>query len=264
MARYSGPFPRLADRYHRNRRSLPDRVSFCRRRQIPNPVGSAAPIPFYGHGVFLYAVFFVAAIIALIISTWRDLRSTSGGEHAELAFILIGGLSALTFACFCPSRSVFSSSQPACSGSRLSALSFSAWWSPMASRPERSWRWACSFGAPCPMRFSPPIFWPSTAWFGGWSSLFSSRNCRMSAKSLAHVVAAIVVAFAMAPARGVSQSLADKLFLGTRRLDFRSTMNEAAAILKSVTTLAGLARAFREDHRRRRRDGQCVHPAAGP
>ena len=57
-------------------------------------------------------------------------------------------------------------------------------------------------------------------------------------------MAAVVVAFAMAPARGVSQSLADKLFLGTRRLDFRSTMNEAAAILKSVTTLQDLLERF--------------------
>ena len=62
--------------------------------------------------------------------------------------------------------------------------------------------------------------------------------------SVAHVVAAVVVAFAMAPARGISQSLADKLFLGTRRLDFRSTMNEAAAILKSVTTLQDLLERF--------------------
>ena len=64
------------------------------------------------------------------------------------------------------------------------------------------------------------------------------------AHSVAHVAAAIVIAFAMAPARGVSRSLADKLFLGTRRLDFRSTMNEAAAILKSVTTLEDLLERF--------------------
>jgi PAS domain S-box-containing protein len=62
--------------------------------------------------------------------------------------------------------------------------------------------------------------------------------------SLAHVIAAVVVAFAMAPARGVSQSLADRLFVGTRRLDFQATMNQAAAILRSVTTLADLLERF--------------------
>ena len=48
----------------------------------------------------------------------------------------------------------------------------------------------------------------------------------------------------MAPARGVSQSLADRLFVGSRRLDFQATMNQAAAILRSVTTLADLLDRF--------------------
>jgi PAS domain S-box-containing protein len=79
-----------------------------------------------------------------------------------------------------------------------------------------------------------------------WWLFFSVFASQMpnGAKTLAHVLAAIVVAFAMAPARGVSQGLADKLFLGTRRLDFRSTMSEAASILKSVTTLEDLLGRF--------------------
>src|SRR5438477_4866101 len=71
---------------------------FLREATMPDPIGSAAPIPVYGAvGIFLYSAFFFAAIVALIISTWRNLRGTSGGEHAQLAFILIGGLSGLTF-----------------------------------------------------------------------------------------------------------------------------------------------------------------------
>ncbi|HAK05778.1 MAG TPA: hypothetical protein DCO65_00670, partial [Spartobacteria bacterium] len=55
-----------------------------------------------------------------------------------------------------------------------------------------------------------------------------------------------MVAFAMAPARGISQRLADRLFVGTRRLDFQATMKQAAAILKSVTTLRDLLERFAE------------------
>ncbi|MGI9086567.1 MAG: histidine kinase dimerization/phospho-acceptor domain-containing protein, partial [Chthoniobacterales bacterium] len=62
--------------------------------------------------------------------------------------------------------------------------------------------------------------------------------------NFAHVLAAIVIAFAMAPARGVSQSLADRLFIGTSRLDFQATMSKAAAILRSVTTLQDLLERF--------------------
>ena len=63
-------------------------------------------------------------------------------------------------------------------------------------------------------------------------------------QSTAHVVAAIVIAFAMAPARGLSQRLAERLFISTHRLDFRSMMNEATVILKSVTTLSDLLERF--------------------
>src|SRR5207245_6440868 len=63
-------------------------------------------------------------------------------------------------------------------------------------------------------------------------------------RSFAHVTAALVVAFAMAPARGLSQRLAERLFISTHRLDFRSMMNEATVILKSVTTLSDLLERF--------------------
>ena len=63
-------------------------------------------------------------------------------------------------------------------------------------------------------------------------------------RALGHVIGALVIAFAMVPARGVSQSLANRLFVGTRRLDFQATMNQAAAILRSVTTLADLLERF--------------------
>ena len=63
-------------------------------------------------------------------------------------------------------------------------------------------------------------------------------------RSLAHLIASLVIAFAMVPARGFSQSLADRLFVGTRRLDFQATMNQAAAILRSVTTLGDLLERF--------------------
>src|SRR6266550_778984 len=71
--------------------------AFLRGAQMPHVTGGA-PSPIYGPAVNLYAVFFVLAFIALIISYWRDLRKTTGGEHAELAFILIGAVSGVGIA----------------------------------------------------------------------------------------------------------------------------------------------------------------------
>src|SRR5437868_7465690 len=48
----------------------------------------------------------------------------------------------------------------------------------------------------------------------------------------------------MAPARGFSQSLAERLFVGGRRIDFRTTVSKATAILESITTLPDLLSRF--------------------
>ena len=65
-----------------------------------------------------------------------------------------------------------------------------------------------------------------------------------NAHPIAHITAAVVVAFAMAPARGISQRLAERLFISARRLDFRATVSKAAKILGSVTTLRDLLERF--------------------
>jgi PAS domain S-box-containing protein len=217
---------------------------FLQGAEIPNPVGSAPPIPLYGHGVFLYTAFFVAAIIALVISTWRDLRSTAGGERVELAFILIGGLSGITFALllsftlglfiestrllwFAPFRVLFFSLVVAYGIATRKIMEVGLFFRRAISYALLTAYLLALYGL---------VWWLVFVVF--------EPQLPNGAKSLAHVVAAVVVAFAMAPARGISQSLADKLFLGTRRLDFRSTMNEAAAILKSVTTLQDLLERF--------------------
>ncbi len=217
---------------------------FLEEARIPNPAGVAPPIPVYGLGIFLYAAIFVVAIIALVISTWRDLRTTSGGEHAELSFILIGGLTALIFALL-----LAFALEPFIESTRL------LWFAPFR---VIFFSLVVAYGIATRKIMEVGLFFRRAISFAlltgyllalyglVWWLVFVVFDPQMpnEARSLAHVVAAVVVAFAMAPARGISQRLADKLFLGTRRLDFRSTMNEAAAILKSVTTLQDLLERF--------------------
>ena len=217
---------------------------FWREATIPYPIGSGSPSPVYGNGIFFYTAFFLAAIIALIISTGRDLRSTSGGEHAELAFILIGGLSALTFTLvlsfalgsfiestrllwFAPFRAIFFSVVVAYGIATRRIMEVGLFFRRAIAYTVLTAYLLSLYGL---------VFWLAFVVF--------DAQMQAGAKSLAHTLAAIVVAFAMAPARGVSQGLADKLLLGTRRLDFRSTVNQAAAILKSVTTLHDLLERF--------------------
>ncbi len=78
----------------------------------------------------------------------------------------------------------------------------------------------------------------------GLASYAAPKIFEEGARTAAHIFAAIIVAFAMAPARGISQILADRLFGGARHLDFRTTMNKANAILRSVSTLDELLKKF--------------------
>jgi PAS domain S-box-containing protein len=220
--------------------------SFLEGAQMPQRLGTAVvvPVPVYGNAVYLYATYFVVAIAALMFRSWRDLQQTTGAEHAELAFLSIGAVSILAFSLLLSFGLGFF-----VESSRL------IWFAPfrvvlfsllvayaIASRKIMEvgffLRRAMAYVVLTAYLFAlyALIWWLVFAVF--------RQVLPENARSLAHVLAALVVAFAMAPARGLSQSLADRLFVGTRRLDFRSTMNQAAAILKSVTTLSDLLERF--------------------
>lgn len=186
----------------------------------------------------------VGAVFVLIYNYVRDVRKSSGAEHAELAFISIGAISTLTLSIlvaailplfiprsqivwFAPFRVILFSlviSYGIATRKIMEvgffirrAMSYFVLTAYLLALYGLTW-WLVAIA------FAPV--------FGGRSH------------GLAHVCAAIVVAFAMAPARGISQSLSDRLFVGTRRLDFRATMRKAADILKSVTTVSDLLERF--------------------
>ncbi len=213
-------------------------------RGVQMSTAGLPPRPIYGDSVYAYSAYIVVALVLMLISYWRDLRKTTGGEHAEIAFILIGGIAGLAFALALsflldyligPSRALLFAPF------RVVVFSLVVGYG-IATRKILEvgyfMRRAISYLllAAYLVALYLLIWWLCHAVFVpilGTDGIF-----------LAHVIAALVVAFAMAPARGVSQSLADRLFVGTRRIDFQATMTQAAAILRSVTTLADLLDRF--------------------
>lgn len=209
----------------------------------PRAAIEPTPVPVYGPGSFLYVGYFLVAASAIIANYFRDARRASGRERAELAFILIGAAVTLGSLIVAFGLGFF------IDRSRL------VWLAPfrivlfslviaygMATRKimevgvflRRSLAYALLTAYLLAIYVA--VWWlvatAARPVIGGEGSSF------------AHVVAAIIVAFAMAPARGVSQSFANRLFGGSGALDFRSTMNKAAAILRSVTTLHDLLQRF--------------------
>jgi PAS domain S-box-containing protein len=221
--------------------------SFLQGARMPQHVGTAlsAPVPVYGKAVYLYAFLFVTAIIALAIGSWRYLRQTTGSEHAELAFLLVGATTILVVSLLVAfildsfveeSQSIWIAPFRAILFSLVVAYA-------IASRKIMEVGIFLRRAIAYVVLTAYLLALYGLVW---WlvSTVFTPFLTVEETQLLAHVVAAMVIAFAMAPARGISQSLADRLFIGTGRLDFRSTMNEAAAILKSVTTLQDLLERF--------------------
>ncbi len=209
----------------------------------PNSAGSPMAFAYYGRWSFLFALYLAGAAITVLALYLRDVRATKGGEKAELAFILIGvivafGLVLIAFALgyfidptrltwFAPFRTVLFTLVIAYGIATRKILEVGVF-------VRRTMAYVI---LTCYLVVLYALLW----WL---VSRVSWPFLGAGASSLAHLIAAIAVAFAMAPAKGITQTLAERLFLGTKRLDFQATMRKAANILTSISTLDQLLEKF--------------------
>jgi PAS domain S-box-containing protein len=199
---------------------------------------SLVPQPVYGPLLLLYVAFLFSAVAIVFILYLKDVRRNVGMQKVELQFVFIAGVALIVLVTFTPfvERAVAVTFAPF----RIVIFSLIIAYG-IATRKILEVGFFIRRIIGYVLLTTYLIVLYGLVW---WLVLTAFKPFLGEAQSIAHVAAAIVIAFAMAPARGISRSLADKLFLGTRRLDFRSTMNEAAAILKSVTTLEDLLERF--------------------
>src|SRR6476646_6894280 len=214
------------------------------RLNVDNITGLSAPDPIPAAGFLIFNVYFLAAVATLIFQITRDLRMLAGSQRSEMAFIMIGAVVMLV------------SSVPLQLFLKLFVDTSKLLW----LGPFRIILFSLiiAYGISTRKIMDVGLFLRRTmsyavltayllALYGAvwWlvvlvtTALFYSTD-----HTFAHIAAALAVTFAMAPARGFSQSLADRLFVGGRRIDFRTTVSKAAAILESVTTLPDLLRRF--------------------
>ena len=206
------------------------RYAELRSGQIPNPI--------YGPLFPVCLGFFVIAVAAVVVFYLQDLRRGGGMQRVELQFVIAASAALVALVAVSP----FVERAVAVTVAPFRVVVFSL---------------IIAYGIATRKIMEVGLFFRRITAYAVLTAyllalyalvwwLVSTALTRLigDAGSSAHVAAALAIAFAMAPARGLSRSLADKLFLGSRQLDFRSTMNEAAAILKSVTTLQDLLERF--------------------
>ncbi|HUE40805.1 MAG TPA: ATP-binding protein [Chthoniobacterales bacterium] len=224
-------------------------ILFCQTKifllgaKMPTTVG-AVPVPIYGEtAIRIYAIYFVVAFLVLIVSYWQAFRKAAGRERVELAFILIGGVAAMAVAIlvtfiadlfisqsqwmwFAPFRMIIFSLIIAYGIATRKIMDVG-----VLLRRIISYSLLCGY-----LLALYALVW--------WLTATALHSSVADAHTVAHVAAAIVIAFAMAPARGISQRLAERLFIGSHQLDFRATVSKATKILASVTTLRDLLDRF--------------------
>jgi nitrogen-specific signal transduction histidine kinase/uncharacterized membrane protein len=198
------------------------------------------PRPVYGPLFPFYAGFFTLMVLAVIGLYVRDLRRTSGMQKVEFQFVVAGCVILAALVAFTP---VFVSRDIAVQFAPFRVVIFSliiAYGVSTRKIMEVGFFFRRITSYAVLTAYLLAIY--GAVWWLVSTALHSTFPGE--SRTIAHVSAALVLAFAMAPARGVSQSLANRLFVGTRGIDFQSTMREAAGILKSVTTLQDLLDRF--------------------
>lgn len=210
---------------------------------LPDQPG-AAPQPIYDWGVYVYAYCFTSALLALFVASLRDIRNNSGRIRSELGYFLLGSTSILVLTLgayqvlrffvqpsslfwFAPLRAVIFTLIIAYGISTRKIMDVGLFLRRAMSYAVLTAYLLALYGA---------VWWLVVL---ATAALYYSTD-----HTFAHIAAALAITFAMAPARGFSQSLADRLFVGGRKIDFRTTVSKAAAILESVTTLPDLLSRF--------------------
>jgi PAS domain S-box-containing protein len=197
------------------------------------------PIPVYGPVFPFVAAFFICAAVIVFSLYVRDLLRTSGIQKVELQFVIAGQIAlgiliasssfveraiAIQFA---PFRIVVFSLIIAYGISTRKIMDVGFFFRRVTSYAVLTAYLLALYA----------LVW--------WLVETAAKPVLLTeSRTAGHLAAALVVAFAMAPARGISQRFANRLFIGSRGMDFQSTMKEAASILKSVTTLQDLLDRF--------------------
>jgi PAS domain S-box-containing protein len=202
------------------------------------------PRPVYGPLFPLVGTLLGSVVVILIVLYLRDLGRTAGVQKVEIQFIIAGGIALAILVAptlFAPTRFVDRTLAMQVAHFRIVVFTLIIAYG-IATRKIMDvgffFRRATSYAVLAAYLL---VLYALVWWLVSTAArpVFPGES-----RSLGHLTAALVVAFAMAPARGISQRFANRLFIGSRGIDFQSTMKEAAAILRSVTTLQDLLDRF--------------------
>jgi PAS domain S-box-containing protein len=215
---------------------------FLRDVSMPLQPG-ALPEANYGAGFLIFALFFPVTFGIIIFNFHRVYRVAEGVQRLELQFILIGAVTMI------PLGIAINLLGPLLTGStqiqQFGPLSVVAMNIIIAyGIATRRILGVAAFVRRL-IAYSLLCVCLSVLYLGIWFVLDKVlASLQVSSVMLPHLVAALTVAFSMAPASGYMQRLANRLFLSLAPPDTRHAVQRASELLQTVTTLDGLLQRF--------------------
>jgi two-component system nitrogen regulation sensor histidine kinase GlnL len=200
-----------------------------------NPNSKILAEPQYGHGLPIYALYFFAMGLSLIISFRRDMKSLIGVQRSELSFVVLGATVALFIG------SLLSLSIPLIiRTSRY--VPFTNSLSILALVATIGYGIATHkiLGILTIIRktfaYILLTLYLILIYLCAWSLSAHLLNQYLPHSDfLSHIIATLAVAFSMTPAHGRVQKVAEKLIV-SRSMDVAATLKTAGEIFRSVTT----------------------------
>ena len=215
---------------------------FLKSAVISSP--DSVPQPIYGPGFFIYIGYFIVSTAVLITTFLRSLRTTSGVQRIEMQFILLGCAASLAVGITFLLIPMVTDDANRLQFLPLSVIvldgimAYGIATQRILEVPDVLRRIAAYT-----LLTSYLLILYAGVWY---AANFALSHLAPSLLPMTHLLAALVVAFSLAPAHGHLQRFANRLFVNVQPLDVGSTMQNANRILHSISTLDELLERFSE------------------
>lgn len=214
-------------------------------RGVEMPAGGAAAVAnaHYGPGFALFVLYFAAACGVAAQRFFRDLAQSGGIERAELQFVLLGFGAAFaigaTASLFLP---LFSGTTHSSQFGPLAtiALNLCIAYGIATHRIMDVTHLLRKVTAHALLAASLVGLY-FLVW---WAVRAVCGACGILGPTLPNVIAALAVAFSMAPAHGQMQRFAHQLFISLEPMDLGDTVQKAGRVLHSISTVPELLERF--------------------
>lgn len=212
-----------------------------RTSDVPSP--SLIPEPIYGWGIHPFGVYLFTSLALLVRGFFRDMKRCEGISRLELQFTMLGCALGIFFGvCMAVIIPVISGSSQTAQLLPVSVIALDGITAyGIATRRIMDVANVLRRMTAYALLVSYLVVLYAVTW---WVTTHALRAIGMNSDFTAHLLAALVAALAMAPANGLMQQVATRLFVNLQSINLSETVQRANRILSSIATRTDLLDQF--------------------